>query len=120
MQSDGYSNIGLSDTLPAVGQSVDRIGYVSSSENIYSFSFISNDYSYAYCNISWLPSSFTVERVPVGFKIAISGLIDSITSNDLWSVFSNAIPYILVVVLVGFGMYLITHAIREISKGRDV
>ena len=120
MQSYGFSNIGLSDALPVVGQSVEKIGYVSSSENIYSFSFISNDYSYAYCNISWLPESFAVDRVPVRLNIAISDLVDSITVFDLWSVFNNAIPYILVVVLVSFGIYLISHAIREISKGRDI
>lgn len=39
--------------------------------------------------------------------------------NDLWSVFKLAVPYVLVVVLVSFGFYLIFHAIREISKGRD-
>ena len=54
------------------------------------------------------------------FSASINLLSDFVSVANIWSVFNNSIPYILVVILVAFGTYLIFHAIREISKGRDV
>lgn len=49
----------------------------------------------------------------------IFSLSKNVGISNIWNTFEIAIPYILVVVLVSFGFYLIFHAIREISRGRD-
>lgn len=54
----------------------------------------------------------------MGYSLGILGA--EVSPSSLWQVFKISIPYISVVVLFSFGTYLIFHAIREISKGRDV
>lgn len=49
---------------------------------------------------------------------AVSTLATTVSADALWGVFANAIPYISVVVLVGFGFYLVRRMIRGISKGK--
>lgn len=49
---------------------------------------------------------------------AISSLSTTVSSNALWGVFANTVPYIGVVVLVGFGFYLIRRMIKGVSKGK--
>lgn len=49
---------------------------------------------------------------------AISTLSTTVSADALWGVFGNAIPYISVVVLVGFGFYLVRKMIKGVSKGK--
>lgn len=49
---------------------------------------------------------------------AISTLSTTVSSDALWGVFANSVPYIGVVVLVGFGFYLIRRMIKGVSKGK--
>lgn len=54
-----------------------------------------------------------------GLKGAVNLLTDKVGFN-IWDSFNNLLPYVLVVVTVSLGFYFILHAIREVSKGRDV
>lgn len=49
---------------------------------------------------------------------AISTLSTTVSSDALWGVFNSAVPYIGVVVLVGFGFYLVRKMIKGVSKGK--
>ena len=49
---------------------------------------------------------------------AISTLSTTVSSASLWGVFASAIPYISVVVLTGFGFYLIRKMIKGLAKGK--
>lgn len=85
-----------------------------------SYSFIvPNNFKYAYFYGSW--SGFirvTRERVG-GMDNTVQYLADSISPDNLFNVFNISIPYILVVVVVSFGFYIIFKLIRRLSKGRS-
>lgn len=49
---------------------------------------------------------------------AISTLSTTVSSDALWGVFGSAVPYIGVVVLVGFGFFLVRRMIKGVSKGK--
>lgn len=49
---------------------------------------------------------------------AIGTLSTTVSSASLWGVFGDAIPYISVVVLTGFGFYLIRRMIKGLAKGK--
>lgn len=51
-------------------------------------------------------------------KNAVNTLSTVVTADALWGVFADAIPYISVVVLVGFGFFLIRRMIKGVSKGK--
>lgn len=49
---------------------------------------------------------------------AVNTLSTTVSSDALWGVFNSAIPYIAVVVLAGFGFYLVRKMIKGVSRGR--
>lgn len=49
---------------------------------------------------------------------AVATLSTTVSSDALWGVFANAIPYVGVVVLVGLGFYFIRRMIKGVSKGK--
>ena len=49
---------------------------------------------------------------------AVGTLATTVSSASLWGVFASAIPYISVVVLTGFGFYLIRRMIKGLAKGK--
>lgn len=49
---------------------------------------------------------------------AVNTLATTVSADALWGVFAQAIPYISVVVLAGFGFYLIRRMIKGLSKGK--
>lgn len=57
-------------------------------------------------------------EVASGMSNAISTLSTTVSSDALWGVFNTAIPYIGVVVLVGFGFYLVRRMIKGVAKGK--
>lgn len=49
---------------------------------------------------------------------AVSTLASTVTSDALWGVFAEAVPYISVVVLVAFGFKLVRRMIKGVSNGK--
>lgn len=49
---------------------------------------------------------------------AVSSLATTVNAGSLWGVFNDAIPFISVVVLVGFGFYLVRRMIKGLGKGK--
>lgn len=56
--------------------------------------------------------------VKSGMSNTVSSLASTVSADALWGVFGDAIPYISVVVLAGFGFYLIRRMIKGLSKGK--
>lgn len=53
-----------------------------------------------------------------GMDAAVNTLSTTVSSAALWGVFGSAVPYISVVVLTGFGFYLIRKMIKGLAKGK--
>lgn len=49
---------------------------------------------------------------------AVTSLSTTVNAASLWGVFNDAIPFISVVVLVGFGFYLVRKMIRGLNRGK--
>ena len=49
---------------------------------------------------------------------AVSTLSTTITADSLWGVFTDALPFMAVVVVVAFGFYLVRRMIKGLSKGK--
>lgn len=49
---------------------------------------------------------------------AVNTLATTVTADSLWGVFADAVPYISIVVLVAFGLYLIRRMIKGLAKGK--
>lgn len=49
---------------------------------------------------------------------AITSLSTTVSADALWGVFNTAVPYIGVVVLVGFGFYLVRRMVKGIQKAK--
>lgn len=108
----------LSNDVPNLGVSCVKLGNIRND----SFEYVCNSFSqYLFLDFQWSNPNILISRRPIpGFSGAVDDLVSNVSPSALWKTFNLSIPYILVVVLVAFGIYLITHSIREISKGRDV
>lgn len=84
------------------------------------FNLSDSDFKYLVVTNTNVNTDFSVYKSFDGFSDVSSMLVSSVGFDIIFDTFIIAIPYILIVVLVAFGIYLISHAIREISKGRDV
>ena len=49
---------------------------------------------------------------------AVSTLSTTVSAESLWGVFTDALPFVGVCVLVGFGFYIIRKLIKGASKGK--
>lgn len=85
------------------------------------FTFVADgtyDY-FAFCSNSEFSKLEFIDNTDDGQTTAVKKLSSYVGIDTLWNVFEISVPYIVVVVLVGFGSYLIFHNIKEISKGRE-
>lgn len=73
--------------------------------------FYSSDNEYSISSISITRDS--------SFNYVISSLSEQVGISNIWNIFEYSIPYVSVVLLAGFGFYLIFHNIKELSKGRE-
>lgn len=58
------------------------------------------------------------EEAISGMNAAVNTLTTTVTADALWGVFGSAIPYISVIVLVSFGLYLVRRMIKGVAKGK--
>lgn len=49
---------------------------------------------------------------------AITALNTTVSPSSLWGVFTEAIPFVGTVVIVGFGFYIVRKMIKGVSKGK--
>lgn len=55
-------------------------------------------------------------EVVVGMENVVTSLTTSLSANNLWAVFGDAVPLIAVVTLVALGFYLVRRQIKKMSK----
>lgn len=53
-----------------------------------------------------------------GMSDAVSALTSTVSVDALWGVFTQAVPYIGIVVVAGFGFFLIRRMIKGLSTGK--
>lgn len=101
-----------------IGSSVEFLGRISSSTNDISFTANSGDLIFL---IASGGNDFTYELsfTPAGMESSIDGLINNVGIDNIWNIFDISINYIVVVVLVVFGLYIIFRVIRKISRGKE-
>lgn len=51
-----------------------------------------------------------------GMQSVISSLTSTLSADNLWGVFADAVPLIGVVTLVALGFYLVRRAVKKLSK----
>lgn len=53
-----------------------------------------------------------------GMQAVITALTTTLSADNLWGVFANAVPLIGVVTLVALGFFLVRRAVKRLSKMR--
>lgn len=53
-----------------------------------------------------------------GMSAVISALTTTLSANNLWGVFADAVPLIGVVTLVSLGFFLVRRSVKKLSKMR--
>ena len=109
--------IALSSSVPVVGGEYQFLKKLEPGETFEFRGNLNNQYLYFdFANITGV--TVTSEKVGSMHDSMIL-LSESLTSGNIWSVFGNLVPYILIVVLFAFGWWFFEHWIKEISKGRE-
>ena len=67
----------------------------------------------------WDHINITTDYLPNGFNDVVNSLVENVGISSIWETFETSLPYVCLVVLAGFGFYLIFHNIKELSKGRE-
>lgn len=110
--------VALSSEVPSPGTSLKFLSYIKPGES-YSYSCY-DDSEFMYIDFSSANQGLILTRTPItGLKSAVESLVDNVGVNNIWNTFEISLPYVGVVVLVGFGFYLIFHNIKEISNGKE-
>ncbi len=103
-----------------VPEAYSNYNYIKKLEVGESYSYISSSSSdFLYFSFSWAGGDFEITRELIpGMSGSIALLSSTLNPDSLWGVFGSSIPYVCIVVLVGFGFYLIFRIIKGVSKGR--
>lgn len=49
---------------------------------------------------------------------AVTALTTTVSADALWDTFATAVPYLGVIVVFGFGIYLVRRMVKGVSKGK--
>lgn len=89
----------------------------------YHLSIDPSSYSYLYFDFSNADSdsfNYNISKsYKYDFSFVINSLVEKVGINNIFDTFEISLPYVFVVVISGFGFYLIFHNIKELSKGRE-
>lgn len=110
--------IASSNEIPSLGGTYNFI-YTLDVGNTYTYR-PTGDYLYFDFTTNVTNSYPLITREKLGsMGSAVNDLVDNVGVNNLWSVFEIAIDYIWVVVLVAFGIFIITRLIMRLSRGKE-
>lgn len=109
-QSSEVPEIGVDYTLLANINSGTSYTFTAASDYVCIFSVSGN------VNILNL---IKVYEMPSGMSNSIDTLVDNVGVDSIWGIFEIAIDYIWVVVLVAFGIFIITRLIKKLSRGKE-
>lgn len=94
----------LSSSDLKVGDDVSEMSSASPGSLVYIYN--SGEFEYLYISY-YVDNKVTLYSNANGMNMALSNLIEDVSVDSLWGIFQFAIPYVLVVVLVALGIYLI-------------
>lgn len=118
-RQSGTYGIAFLNEEPKVGLVVSDIRYLGAGSSL-DISYDNSTYLFIF---GWSATSDDFESLTVTYDSSFSNVIKqlsvTVSPSDLWSIFGSSVPYIFVVILVGFGFYLVFRAIRGVSKGRS-
>lgn len=105
-----------SSELPAVNVPLDFISTLSGEFNTYDY--LVTDDSYLYLTYTWGIDSVSVTREKITDMSGVVNILSNdVGTNQFWNIFSLAIPFFLVSVLVVFGFFIIRRLTKKDSKG---
>lgn len=106
-----------SSELPANNVLYDIIANILVSEsNTYSFISTNNNY----ISLNGTNSLFTVTRENIGgMNDAVNTLASVVSPSAFWNIFDISINYIVIAVVVAFGIFIFTLVIKKITKGKE-
>lgn len=93
-------------------------------DRIESFDFNSKDYNYFAVSSKHINdidlSVFSLSYVvpSSGISTAVDSLVQNVGITNIWDTFELSLPYVLIVVVVGFGFYMILSLVRKLQKGK--
>lgn len=110
--------IAFCNTTPAVNVTYDYVTSVNLDET-YSFIPNNNDILIVSFNTNTTGSTIQISREKLtNMDGTINELVNNVGTGNLWSIFEIAVQYIWVVVLVAFGIFIITRIIKKVSKAK--
>lgn len=111
--------LGYSSDVPEIGTKLDKLLTYNEdkTEFIFTNSTLSNVFLSSYRGYSDVQFN-VIDITSPGFPIVISSLIQDVGISNIWDTFNIAIPYVLIVVVVGFGFYMILSLVRKLQKGK--
>lgn len=107
-------NLAVSSDIPVVNG---IYKFLVSLEPGQSYEYIPNDDTYLY--FEWSASSGQISRIKLtSMDGAVSDLVNNVGIQSLWNTFNDANPFLLVVVLFSFGLFIIIALVRKLRKGK--
>lgn len=110
----GYAFSNIDDLTSS--DSLEDVSLSSSDSLVYVYN--NGDYKYLYLTY-YSDNDVTVYSNANNFIDVVNSLSECVGIDNIWETFEISLPYVGVVVLSGFGFYLIFHNIKELSKGRE-
>ena len=106
--------IGFLDRVPVVGDVYNRLGTLSGNGT-----YIFNVYDDSYFAFGWSwGSDMIITREPLTDMGGVVNILSNdVGTNQFWHIFTLAIPFILIVVLVVLGFFIIRGLLKKGSKG---
>lgn len=108
-----------SSTNVDFGLILDTYAQIFTETNEISFDLPSGYNGYFCVVSSGANTSFDVTYTSDNMSNAVNGLVDNVGINNIWGIFDISINYIVIAVLVAFGIYIVFRFIRKISKGKE-
>lgn len=109
--------IGYCDAIPANNVVVERIVNLEAGDSV---SIIpTGGHIYIASTVGSNTGVVTVVKEELeGMNSAINDLVSDVGIQSLWNTFNSANPFILVVVLFSFGLFIIIALVRKLKKGK--
>lgn len=109
-------NLATSDDIPSLNVPYNYIMLLSAGDT---YTYVGDGLLYFDFGTNTNGSAITVTREKINNQEGtINELVSNVGPNAIWGIFEIAIDYIWVVVLVAFGIFLISVIIRKLSKGK--
>lgn len=91
----------------------------------FNIDIVANNYDYLFIYFSGQDTASTqftyniTREATSGMVYSVDSLVSNVGIDSIWGIFEIAIDYIWVVVLVVFGIFIITRLIKKLSRGKE-